>query len=107
IDTNGNLLIADSSSRIRKVSATDSRITTVAGNGNFDFSGDGGPATAAAIKEARGVVVDSGGNIFIADSESRNIRRVDARTGIIFTVAGNGEGAFLGENGPATSAVIN
>jgi len=108
VDPDGNLFIVDyANCRIRKVAASDSRIVTVAGTGDCYFYGDGGQAGAAAINQPRAIAVDAGGNVFIADSENRRVRRVDGKTGIMSTVAGTGEGAFLGENGPATQAVIN
>ncbi len=106
-DTNGNLFIADSQNgRIRRVDASTGMITTVAGNGGFTFSGDGGPATAAALNHPGGVAVDTNGNVFIADAYNCRVRRVDAATGIITTVAGNGQFSFSGDDGPATAAAL-
>src|ERR1039458_2749610 len=104
VDASGNLFIADTgNSRIRKVSAS-GIITTVAGNGTgFSFSGDGGPATSAALYDPDGVAVDTSGNLFIADTGNGRIRKVLA-SGIITTVAGGG--AVLGDGGPATSATL-
>src|SRR5258706_453167 len=91
--------------------ASGQTITTVAGNGTTGFSGDGGPATAASLWGPCAVAVDSSGNLFIADQGNNRIRRVDASTGIITTVAGNGpsgsQGAFGGDGGPATAAALN
>jgi sugar lactone lactonase YvrE len=104
-DGSGNLLIADfSNNRVRRVDAATGIITTVAGDGAFGFSGDGGPATSASLGFPSGVAVDSSGNLFIADFSNRRIRRVDAATGIITTVAGDGGSRFSGDGGPATSA---
>src|SRR6266513_2910767 len=104
-DTNGNLFIADSQNgRIRRVDASTGMITTVAGNGGFTFSGDGGPATAAALNHPGGVAVDTNGNLFITDLYNHRVRRVDASTGIITTFAGNGESGFSGDGGLATNA---
>lgn len=76
VDGAGNVFIADSDNqRIRKVSAN-GVITTVAGNGAAGFSGDGGPATSASLRNAEGVAVDSAGNLFIADQANQRIRRV-------------------------------
>ncbi|KAF0144564.1 MAG: YD repeat-containing protein [Nitrospirae bacterium] len=82
-------------------------ITTVAGNGQSGFSGDGGPATNARLYSPHGVAVDSAGNIYIADSYNGRIRKVDTN-GIITTVAGGGSNWLnLGDGGPATQAMLN
>ena len=108
VDGSGNVFIADSSNqRIRRVDAVTGIITTVAGNGVAGFSGDDGPATSASLFFPEGVALDGSGNVFIADSNNQRIRRVDAVTGIITTVAGNGFGGFSGDDGPATSASLN
>ncbi|MCX6594263.1 MAG: hypothetical protein NTZ56_22340 [Acidobacteria bacterium] len=107
-DAAGNLFIADlGNARIRRVTPS-GIITTVAGNGNFGFSGDGGPATRAELEGPVGVAVDSSGNLFIADfrSNSNCIRRVTP-SGIITTVAGDGTAGFSGDGGPATRALLN
>src|SRR5438094_138552 len=102
VDGAGNLFIADSGNyRIRKVSASGT-ITTVAGNGCYRFSGDGGPASNAGLS-AFGVAVDSAGNLFIADTYNSRIRKVSS-SGIITTVAGNGGFGFSGDGGPAINA---
>jgi hypothetical protein len=80
-------------------------ITIVAGTGSFGFSGDGGPATSAELNPTD-VAVDSAGNLFIADSGNRRIRRVDAATGIITTVAGTGVSGFSGDGGLSRSVLI-
>jgi uncharacterized protein (TIGR03437 family) len=106
IDATGNLYISDlSNGRIRKVS-TAGIITTVAGNGSYGYSGDGGPATAAQLNSAAGIAVDSAGNLYIADSLNNRIRAVSA-TGMITTVAGNGTGGYSGDGGPAIHAELS
>ena len=106
-DTNGNLFIADSQNgRVRRVDASTGIITTVAGNGGFTFSGDGGLATAASLNHPAGVALDTNGNLFIADAYNCRVRRVDASSGIITTVAGNGEFSFSGDGGPAIAASL-
>ncbi|WP_295433562.1 PKD domain-containing protein [uncultured Thiodictyon sp.] len=103
VGPDGSLLIADTlNNRIRRV-GPDGRITTVAGNGQAGFSGDGGPATAAALALPSGVAVGPDGSLFIADNN--RIRRVgpDDR---ITTVAGNGQAGFSGDGGPATAASL-
>ncbi len=104
VDSAGNLYIADTgNNRIRKV--TGGTITTVAGNGNASFSGDGGPATSASLNVPYGVAVDSAGNLYIADFQNNRIRKVSG--GTITTVAGNGVVGFSGDGEPATSALLN
>jgi len=107
VDGGGNLFIADTiNERVRKVdtSATPT-ITTVAGNGTPDFSGDGGLATAATLNSPSGVAV-AAGNLFIADSGNNRVRRVDA-SGTIITVAGTGAAGAAGDGGASTSAELN
>jgi sugar lactone lactonase YvrE len=104
-DSAGNLYIADqANNRIRKV-AVDGIITTVAGNGEQGFSGDGGPAVRAAINGPFGVAVDRAGNVYVTDSRSNRVRRVDVG-GTIITVAGNGVPGFAGDGGPPTAALL-
>src|SRR5438876_1134763 len=104
-DSAGNLYVADGSSRrIRKVSAA-GIITTVAGRGTGQSSGDGGPATLAELIQPLSVAVDPGGNVYIADGGSNRILKVNT-TGIISTIAGNGKKGFNGDGGPATSASL-
>ena len=112
VDSEGNVFIADRfNHRIRKVDAVTGIITTVAGNGEIGFGGDGGPATEAEINGPTSVFVDNEGNIFIADNIGKRIRKVDGMSGIITTVAG-GDGLLPGfgdegEGGPATLAALN
>jgi len=103
VDSAGNLYITDSNNqRIRKVS--NGIITTVAGNGTFGFSGDGGPATSAQIATPSGIGVDAAGNLYIADALNNRIRKVSG--GVISTVAGNGIEGANGDNGPAIAASL-
>ena len=78
-------------------------ISTVAGNGIWGFSGDGGSATSASLSPPTGVAVDSAGNLYIADCGNNRIRKVTP-SGMISTVAGNGSAGFSGDGGSATSA---
>jgi hypothetical protein len=84
-----------------------SRIDTVAGTGAPGFAGDGGPAAQALLREPFGVEVDARGNLYIADMANQRIRRVDARTGVITTVAGSGAKGGGGDGGPAMAAAFN
>ena len=92
--------------RIRKVNLTTGIITTVAGNGTQAFSGDGGPATAAEINYPKGLALDAAGDIFFADSDNQRIREVNAVTGNITTVAGNGTLGYNGDGMAATAAEL-
>jgi sugar lactone lactonase YvrE len=108
LDSSGNLYIADyDNDRIRKVNLSTGVITTFAGTGTFGYSGDNGPATAAELDYPRGVAVDSGGDLFIADYYNYRVREVNHATGNITTVAGTGAYGFSGDNGPATVAMLN
>src|SRR6266699_5548734 len=108
VDPAGNVLIAESgNSRVRRVNVTTGTIETVAGNGLAGFGGDGGPATDASLNEPIGIAVGPGGDLFIADHTNFRIRRVEAATGTITTVAGDGSQGFTGDGGPATSARLN
>ena len=86
IDAAGNLLISDANhARIRKVTVATGIITTFAGNGTWGETGDGGPATAATIGSPEGIAVDGFGNVYLISANS--LRRIDASTGIITSVA--------------------
>jgi sugar lactone lactonase YvrE len=106
VDAEGNLFIGDTGlNRILKVTPAGT-LHTVAGTGKAGFSGDGGPATAAEIREPRGIGLDRDGNLFFTDRFNRRVRKVSA-DGIISTVAGSGspdQDAYAGDGGPATAA---
>ena len=106
-DRFGNFYICDaiSSYRVRKVSAS-GVITTVAGTGVGGYNGDGIPATTAQINAPAEVKVDSAGNLYFVDNGNNRVRTVDASTGLIYTIAGNGTGSFGGDGGPATAAML-
>jgi len=119
-DTAGNLYVADGAPsasvgrlvtegliggcRIVRVSPT-GVTTVVAGTGTCGFSGDGGPAAAAQLDNPNGLAFDSAGNLYVADSNSERIRRIDRR-GIISTVAGTGTPGFSGDGGPGINAQL-
>ncbi len=108
MDSAGNLYIADNQNyTIRKINAQTGLITTVAGNGTSGSSGDGGPATQAQLASPVGICVDATGNIFFADQSNHKIRKVNALTGIITTIAGNGTLGYNGDGINATSAKLN
>ena len=108
VDSSGNIYIADRKNhRIRKVDGATGIITTVSGRPGSGFSGDGGLATDAKHNQPRGIFKDSSGNLYIADTDNHRIRKVDAATQIITTVAGTGNSwGPLGDGGLATSARI-
>ena len=92
--------------RIRRLDLTTSTLTTVAGNGERGYRGDGGPATAAALNMPHELRFDRRGDLFIAERDNHIIRKVDRATGIITTVAGVGVAGFSGDGGPATKAQL-
>ena len=104
-DSAGNLFFSDTfNHRIRRVDARTGAITTVAGNGEAGYAGDGGPAVQASLNEPYGIAIDRAGNIFVADRLNRRVRRIDAANGTITTLAGTGEPAYSGDGGPAARA---
>lgn len=104
-DADGNFYIADTYNyRVRKVD-TSGVITTLAGNGVYGYSGDGGPATSASLRETYDIAVDSSGNFYLADEGNHRVRKVDP-SGVITTVAGNGVYGYSGDGGPATGASL-
>lgn len=105
-DVAGNVFIADTQNRrLRKVDPK-GIISTVAGNGNFRFSGDGGNAIGASLNQPQGVAVDAAGDLLIADKNNHRTRKVTS-DGTITTVAGNGTCCYSGDHGPATSAALD
>jgi DNA-binding beta-propeller fold protein YncE len=105
LDAGGNVYLSDTfNHRIRRIDRATGMISSVAGNGKAGYSGDGGLAIEAQLNEPYGIVLDPRGNLFIADRLNRRVRRVDARSGVITTVAGNGRMEFSGDGGPAAQA---
>ncbi len=105
VDTLGNVYLADRGNfRIRKVNAAGT-ISTIAGRGDFKFAGDGGPAVSAAHYAPYGLAFDQAGNLFISDTESHRIRRVNP-AGLTTTIAGTGLRGYSGDGGPGTSAML-
>jgi len=106
VDSSNNIYIADSDNhRIRKVTAGGT-ISTLAGNGLAQYCGDGGAAKGACLRWPYAVAVDGSGNVFIADSGNDRVRKVDATSKKINTIAGGGT-ASLGDGGPAVKAFVN
>lgn len=114
LDQNGNLYVADQgNSNVYRRDAVTGATTVVAGSGSQGFAGDGGPAASAKLSFPAGLAFDRNGNLLIADQGNHRVRRVDAATGVITTIAGSGsaglatDAASAGDGGPATSARIN
>jgi sugar lactone lactonase YvrE len=107
VDNTGNLFIAEAGyHRVRRVDAATGIVTTIAGTGTAGFSGDGAPATAAALNQPTGIATDAAGNLFIADSQNRRIRKVDRATGTIATFAGGAPNGGIEDGIPATNAQL-
>jgi sugar lactone lactonase YvrE len=108
MDSSGNVYISEAlGNRIRGVDVSTGLITTVAGNGTPGFSGDNGPGQSAQLNDPEGVVVDAGGNLYIADCGNNRVRRLSSWTGIITTVAGTGTPGKAGDGGAATKAQLS
>ncbi|MEK7475414.1 MAG: kelch repeat-containing protein [Candidatus Coatesbacteria bacterium] len=104
----GNLYITDNAShRIRKVVLASGLISTVAGTGTGGYNTDGVAATTAQLNWPNGVALDAVGNLYIADGQNHRVRKVDAVSGLISTVAGTGTTVYNGEGIPATTAGLN
>jgi uncharacterized protein (TIGR03437 family) len=109
VDSAGNIYISDSGDQLIRKVGTNGVITTVAGtNGSPGFSGDGGQAKSAKLHGPTGIAVDSSGNLYIADTSNKRIRKVDT-SGIITTFAGSANvfSSGVGDGGLATSANLN
>ena len=116
VDSAGNFYFTSyqmSGTQIMKVTASTGIITVVAGNGGYGYTGDGGPAVSATLAYAASVAVDSGGNLYIADTGNCAIRKVNAATGMITSLVGvplhpwQGTCGLSGDGGPASAALIN
>ena len=105
-DSQANLFFAESGNHVIRRLDPAGNLSTVAGTGTQGFSGDGGPAIKAQLDAPSAVVLDSAGNLFIADTHNHRIRRIDAATYVITTIAGTGIAGFSGDGGPATMAAL-
>jgi len=104
-DPKGNLFISDRMNhQIRKIDLN-GNISTIAGTGDSDYYGDGGPALEAAFRDPNSLASDQKGNIYIAEAANNRIRKIDTK-GIVTTIAGNGEHADSGDGGSALKAGI-
>ena len=107
IGADGALYICDTDNHVVRKVSRDGTITTVAGNGKRGYSGDGQKATEASMNEPYELRFDRHGNLYVVERMNHVVRFVDARTGLIRTVAGNGKAEFSGDGGPAVSASLH
>jgi streptogramin lyase len=106
-DEAGNLYFPESGAhRVRKIDGKSGTITTVAGTGTPGFSGDGGPAIEARLKDPADLAFDADGNLLIADASNNRVRRVDRKSGVIETFWGNGRAAFGKDGLPAKETPV-
>ncbi len=99
IDNHGDVVFVDKgSNRVRKVDLRTGIISTIAGMCFFGFDGDGKPASRSMLHSPEGVVFDHANNLYLSDTENHRIRKVDAETGLISTVAGNGDSGYEDKN---------
>ncbi|MBI4363948.1 MAG: hypothetical protein HY568_00825, partial [Candidatus Latescibacteria bacterium] len=103
--SNGDLYVADTANDVvRLITAATGVISTYAGTGTAGSSGDGGPATSATLNGPEALALTASGDLYIADSGNHKIRRVQAGSGTISTIAGTGTAGFSGDGGSSTSA---
>src|SRR5262245_51856535 len=103
----GALYVCDTMNHVIRKVDRNGVITTVAGAGKKGYSGDGGPALEATLNEPYEVRFDKRGDMFFVERLNHTVRRVDAKTRIITTVAGSGKAGFSGDGGAATNATLN
>ncbi len=107
IGPDGALYVCETQAHvIRRIDLRTGIISTVAGSGKKGYSGDNGPALDAELNEPYEIRFDQDGNMFFVEMRNHVVRRVDAQSGIITTIAGTGEGGFSGDGGPATRAKL-
>jgi sugar lactone lactonase YvrE len=92
--------------RTRRMDLGTGRLTTISGNGEAAYSGDSGPALAASFSAPHEIRFDRGGHLFVVERDAHVVRRVDAQSGLVSTVAGTGEAGFSGDGGPAVEAQL-
>ena len=93
--------------RTRRLAIDSGRLTTIAGSGVKAYAGDGGPAREASFSAPHEIRFDGEGNLFVVERDAHVVRRIDAETGVVSTVAGMGEAGFSGDGGPAAAAAMN
>lgn len=107
-DRSGNLFFVEMRNNVvRKVSAADRTISTVAGTGQAGFSGDGGPATQATFRQPHSIQFDAQGDLYVCDIGNHRVRKIDMKTGLISTFAGTGEGKPTADGASIKTAPLN
>ena len=106
VDASDNIYFVDSTNHLVLKIDSQGILHRIAGTGRAGFSGDGGPASAAALNDPFDIRFDSQGNLYVADFGNHCIRKIDQR-GVITTVAGTGASGYTGDHGPATEAELN
>ena len=107
IGPDGALYFCDlDNQRIRRLDLRSRRTSAVAGNGQKGYQGDGGPATAAQLNMPHEIQFDSAGNLYIAERDNHVIRKVEAKTGVISTIAGTGTSGYSGDGGSSSRAQL-
>ena len=107
VDASGSVFVSDQTNRIRRIDRSTGLITSIAGSGQFGFSGDGENALGASLSLPKSLAFDAAGNLLFCDTLNHVIRKVDSRTGTISRVAGTGTRGFDGDGGPAIQASFN
>ncbi len=106
-DPQGNMVVCmGRHHRIRRMDARTGRITLIAGTGDPGYAGDGGPAADALINQPYGLAIDTNGDIYFSQRFDPAVRKIDGATGIISTVAGNGQFGYSGDDGPGHQAML-
>jgi hypothetical protein len=105
-DKQNNYYFVEANHTIRKVSSV-GILSTIAGNGSPGFGGDGGAATSAILHRPLFVAIGKHDDLFFTDAQNNRVRKIDAATGVITTIAGNGIGGYAGDGLPATNAELN
>ena len=107
-DSRGNMLWVEMKNHlVRRLDAGSGRVSTVAGTGVQGFSGDGGPATQAQLNQPHSIQLDARDQLYICDIGNHRLRRVDARTGVISTLAGTGRAGPTPDGAPLTGTPLN
>jgi len=106
-DHQGNLYFSEARNHtVRRVDLATGVITTVAGTGEEGYSGDGGTALSASLNQIYALIIDANNDIYLVDRLNAAVRRIEAATGIITTVAGTGEPGYSGDGGPGSHAQL-